>query len=473
MTRHASCKTFTVRLRHLTVSVAARLAIGAVIVAAWVATGVCARAEESVVDSMVGGHRANFHTTGDSSYRARHKNIADADVILVKAYAVLDDETGRAEIAALAGRARAGAKVFVQYDVKGTAHSVPSLMALTFRDEAHVPTHLQPLVDAGAVVIGTNKPKIGRVLRGRDHDKLFITWKAGQPVRVIMGGMNIGNPYAWSGPWRRRAQKGQTAFRDTDVELSGPKTKDIIDSFITAAERAGSPKVAALRTAVERIHGADGAFRSKPTGQNVQLEFLRSDPRDANDRGKIERKYVELIGKTPSGETVTISNGYFVPTKPIRDAMIAAAQRGVKFHLVANSMTVSEKAAQYTASALRDSLRGLYKQIPAEQLKVTEWDGNPDRNEGAIHQKIAKFGDGPDAPIIVGSASLDDLAVRENTETVVVMSHPRLAAQFDAIIARQLREGVTRRLDQRALRQDSFVQKAKSKWLNRVLPRFL
>ncbi len=453
------------RLLHLTVVAAIGVAI--------VATGVSARAEESVMDSLEGGHRATFHTTGDSSYRARHKNIADADVILVKAYAILDDETGRAEIAALAARAGAGAKVFVQYDAKGTAHSVPSLIGLAFRDEGHVPKHLQPLVEAGAVVVATNTPKIGSVFRRRDHDKLIITWKAGQPVRVIMGGMNIGNPYAWSGPWRRRAQKAQIAFRDTDVEISGPKTKAIIESFITAAERAGSTTVTALRSAVEPIRRADDAFRSKASGHGVQLAFLRSDPRDENDRGKIERAYVDLIGKTPSGETITISNGYFVPTKPIRDAMIAAGQRGVKFHLVVNSMDVSEKAAQYTASAFRDCLRGLYKKIPAEQIRVTEWDGNPDRNEGAIHQKIAKFGDGPHAPVIAGSANLDDLAVRENSETVVVMQHPRLAAQFDAIIARQLREGVTRRLDPHALRRDSFVQKAKSKWLNRALPRFL
>lgn len=443
------------------------------IVLALVMAGLTARAEECVLDAMAPGHSAKFHTTGPSSYHARHTNFSDADVILVKAYAILDDETGRAEMKALAARAKAGAKVFVEYDVKGTAHSIPSLVGLSFRNDDFVPKHLRPLVEAGAFVIPTNKPKLGNVFRGRDHDKLIITWKKGEPVRVIMGGMNMGNPYAWSGVWRKRAHKPEIAFRDTDIELSGPKTKEIIESFVTATERAHSPLVAQLKAAIAPIHADAHAFAATPSSRDVEVAYLRSDPRYAPDAYKIEKAYIELIGKTPAGETVTISNAYFLPSKRFKAAMVAASKRDVRFHFVVNSMKVPEKAAQWVASAFRDELRGLYKLIPESHLKVTEWNGNLDRNEGAIHQKIGKFGDGPNAPVVGGSANLDPLARHENSETVVVMRGKAVAKQFDGVVGRMLHEGDVRALDRRALSHDSLWQKAKSKFHNRVLRRFL
>ena len=430
-------------------------------------------ADVTSADLGVGGHSARLLTSGQSAYRVRDRNIATADVILVKAYTILDDETGRAEMALLADRARAGAKVFVEFDSKGTGHSIPQLLGVSLRLASAIPAHLRPLIEAGAHVIPTHVPKFGDMFRDRDHDKLIVTWKAGEPVRVIMGGMNIGNPYAWSGIWRNRTRKKVVAFRDTDVEISGPETRSVIAGFIAATRAAGSSKLALLEDAVRPIGEDPIAFEAASSGRDVRARYLRADPRHAQEQGQIERLYAQLIDETPSGETVTISNAYFLPTKTIEKAMRTAAARGVRFRIVANAPDVPERAAQLVALAFRDALRRLQKKMPPTSLVVIEWSGDASRNEGAIHQKTAKFGDADDAPVIVGSANLDHLSARHNAEAVVVMRHKRIGQQFNALINRQLRDGNVHTVDARALQADSWKKKAAGLVLNRILGRFL
>ena len=92
------------------------------------------------------------------------------------------------------------------------------------------------------------------------------------------------------------------------------------------------------------------------------------------------------------------------------------------------------------------------------------WHGNAKRNEGSLHQKIARFG--AKGPVLVGSANLDPLSANVNSEVVAVIDDARVGMQFDALINRQLREGNTQRVTAEDLRRDSWVVKAQG-WVLR------
>lgn len=416
-------------------------------------------------EPLVAGHDVRMLTSGQRAFLERHRNIADADVVLLKTYALHDDETGRGLIEALRQRALAGKQVFVQYDVKGSSRGAGSLLARALGLTRGVPAYLRPLAEAGAILIPTHAPTLVSPLFGRDHDKLLVTWKKGAPARVIMGGMNVGNAYAYGGNWGA-AGKPSLGFRDTDVELTGPEAARVVDRFVEAAERArpGASALGKLRHAVGEVTRAPEAFARSTRSDAARVRFVANDPKDG--RRSIEHLYERLIAETPRGETVTIANAYTLLGKSARNAVVAATQRGVKFHFIVNSPHAQEREASFLGLAVRDQLRTLLRETPAGSLEITEFAGDPRRNEGAMHQKIAKFGSR--GPVVVGSHNLDAISANHNSEAVAVIEGHRVSQQFDALIGRMKREGVVRRLDAKALRRDSVWSKVKSFALHRV-----
>ena len=70
------------------------------------------------------GNHVELLIDGVESFSRRFENARTADLILVKTFVFTDDETGRAAAELLAARARAGAFVVLQYDVKGSIGGV-------------------------------------------------------------------------------------------------------------------------------------------------------------------------------------------------------------------------------------------------------------------------------------------------------------------------------------------------------------
>ena len=229
------------------------------------------------------GNSTELLVNGRSSFARRIANATGADLILVKTFIFADDEIGRRLAALLAERARAGALVIVQYDVKGSAGGAP-LRELASNGDLERPLGerdiMRGLRDAGVIVVPTNPPtralqlqewrdNIVRLFRDphaaleraagslailnhSDHEKYWLTGRVGPDgqvsLRAIVGGMNVASEYAYGGTNLIDKLSRRRGWRDTDVELVGPVLPDLINRFFDVmAHHTGQPVDAAWR----------------------------------------------------------------------------------------------------------------------------------------------------------------------------------------------------------------------------------
>ena len=115
------------------------------------------------------GNAAQLLSNGDAAFKRRLESAEEAELIFVKTFIYADDETGRAIAEVLARRARAGATVILQYDIKGSLGSLGSLSE--HRENIDKGTYLSdpPLMtslrEAGVMVVPTNVPRTQRAVR--------------------------------------------------------------------------------------------------------------------------------------------------------------------------------------------------------------------------------------------------------------------------------------------------------------------
>ncbi len=278
----------------------------------------------------------------------------------------------------------------------------------------------------------------------RYHEKYWIV----DGEQAVVGGMNIGDEYA------RCSGDPVMTWRDQDVYLQGPVVRDVQRAFLDnfaqlKAIKEAKPAFAdtdgyweawravvpggetMLRTAVsagrvlegglalrERAGPCDGVPVPAATWEDVEVRFLRSRPR-AGER-HIEDLYVALIGAAQS--SVLIENAYFVPSEELSAALIAAAGRGVRVQVVNNSMETNDIPVITTAGRLR------YLALVEAGVEVYEWHGER-FGEGTMHAKLAVF---DDRLAVIGSYNLDPRSLGLNSEDVVVIADPGLAAELSA-----------------------------------------
>ena len=214
------------------------------------------------------GNQATLLNDGVEAFQRRFELSEQAELILVKTYIWTDDEIGQKAARLLAKRAREGATVVVQYDIKGSLGGTDELnhMRANAKDGAlfaHKPI-MAELEKAGVVVVATNLPGRAealdplanreesrsiapdmlpsdleldtlRDLGHFDHEKYWITGHhlddGSLQLTAIMGGLNIASEYAYGGTDQKDAETGRGGWRDTDVELQGPVVNDIVRRY--------------------------------------------------------------------------------------------------------------------------------------------------------------------------------------------------------------------------------------------------
>ncbi len=450
----------------------------------------------------VGGNKLRLLVDGVQSFPQREANIREADVILVKTYNFRDDATGRRMVALLADKARHGAKVYLQFDVRGFyVKDAEALQRVSQGRASVIPPLLAPLVAAGGVVIpmhAREKPPLkipetrrwatplavlGLLLAAvlnpwwailplvnlaydwlarkandylnttgrRDHEKYLITWKRGDPVKVIMGGMNIGDEWALGGTDRPVPRLGGLrGMRDNDIEGTGPFAEAVLAEYLKDVRHHGIPgagvahgtpasALTQLTDALSTIRSPQYRTRAFPwTANGSQVRFVANEPYKGVAGQYIERLLCDAFSKVPTGETVRISVPFFAPTQPVEQAMLAAAQRGVKIRLLLNSPHVGDQGMRWAARGAQELYRTMFDDYPPGTIEIYELHAARRRKDtySALHQKLYVFG--ARGPLVVGSSNLDRYSLRWNSEGMLAIDDAKLHAEATQLFERDL-----------------------------------
>lgn len=426
------------------------------------------------------GNAVTLLDDATAAWARRVENTRDADLVLIKTFIWSDDEVGRAAEALLVERARAGAIVVVQYDFKGSMEGLGDLLAAWGADGDAPPPdlpHMARLAAAGVHVVPTNVPRkaseVRRVVRETrdahsgvdastiarfrsldhldhlDHEKYWITGKMGAGGQVeltaITGGRNIASEYAYGGTTRVDAGTGRGGWRDTDVEVRGPVVEDIVRRFFDGVE-------------LNRTLPVPGLVREQwqvpqtPVG-DARVRFVWNQPALGTGR-RVDRAYRLLLRDMPAPAIARVETAYFAPGPSLRREMARTLRRGGRLLVLTNSPGSTDM--QIVAAASRAAYRQLLDTSPS--VALYEWRARPDLGFATFHGKSASFG--ACGPVVVGSANLDGLSTRHNSESVLLVRDPAFRVAYDAMVERDLSEATSSPVSSGDLAASLYIEKA-------------
>ncbi len=149
-------------------------------------------------------------------------------------------------------------------------------------------------------------------------------------------------------------------------------------------------------------------------------------------RSQIERAYLKAIGR--ARHEIVIANAYFLPGRRVRQALVHAAQRGVRVRLLLQGRY--EYFMQYHA------VRPVYGVLLAAGVEIYEYQAS------FLHAKVAVIDPDNAHPwATVGSSNLDPLSLLLAREANVVVA--------DAHFAQQLHRRLVRAMSEQSLRVDA------------------
>jgi putative cardiolipin synthase len=389
------------------------------------------------------GNRARLLINGEASFLERLRILETAEEsIYVQALIFKADTVGCAIADRLIAKKRDNPDLDIQVIVDAYANIQDYDAQMLYFElmDAGIPVHgYEPLYLEWIDEIDLEDWTAGNK---RYHEKYFVV----DGERAVVGGMNVGDEYA------RVGDDPVLIWRDQDIFLEGPVVADVARAFRENARyfrrihdrRPGLLDSDGYWSAWRRIHpdlresvtealGRDRAW-SRPeidpldvddlTSRQVQTEahdgvevqFIRSRPR-LGERW-IDEVYREHIEAAES--SIVIANAYFIPTDELREALEAAARRGVEVTVITNSKETND------IPLINDAGRVSYQPLIDAGVRVYEWHAER-HGEGTLHAKLAVF---DSQTAIIGSYNLDPRSLALNSEDVVVVDHPGIAAEL-------------------------------------------
>ncbi|MBP9906075.1 MAG: cardiolipin synthase B [Rhodoferax sp.] len=385
--------------------------------------------EQAVTGSpLVVGNRTTLLQDGPATYAAMFAAMAQAqDHINIESYIIEDDAVGLAFVSELLRHQRRGVQVNLIYDSVGGLQTPKTFFAT--------------LIEAGVAVLEFNpvNPALARgdwVLNQRDHRKLLVV----DGRLAFVGGINISSVYS-SGAILRRAKKAvpsPAAWRDTDLQIEGPVVAEFQKFF--------------LQTWAKQQGRALLPKKYFPPLVAVGRDIVRAIGSSPDDPYSL--MYLTLISAIGNAERhVDLTNAYFVPDPQLRQALTAAAARGVEVRLILPSYSDS--------SLVFHAGRAHYASLLAGGVHIYE------RHGALLHAKTAVI-DGIWSS--VGSSNLDWRSFMDNDELDAVVLGRDFAAQMETMFARDL--AASQRVDAQAWAQRGAVLQLKE-WLAQLWQRLL
>ncbi|MBS1117691.1 MAG: cls [candidate division NC10 bacterium] len=332
------------------------------------------------------GNSVELLVNGDATFRSIFQGIDAARAyVLVEFYIVHDDEIGREFKERLIARARAGVQVRFLYDEVGS-HDLPR-------------AYINELRAAGIQVheFHTRKgPRNRFQLNFRNHRKIVVV--DGQVAWI--GGHNVGDEYLSRnpkiGPWR-----------DTHIRIVGPAALGAQLAFAEDWHWAAGDRL-------------DVRWDPVPSRlENVPVLIVPSSPADTLETANL--MYIHAINSAQ--ERVWIASPYYVPDKPVTDALQLAGLRGVDVRILIPDKSDNPLVGLAAYSYVDDSsfTGGKFYRYGA----------------GFLHEKVMLV---DRCTATVGTANFDNRSFRLNFEITAVISDAVFAAEvermFEADFAR-------------------------------------
>jgi cardiolipin synthase len=158
-------------------------------------------------------------------------------------------------------------------------------------------------------------------------------------------------------------------------------------------------------------------------------------------RSQIEKAYRRAIGK--ARHDILIANAYFLPGRKLRQALIHAAQRGVRVRLLLQGRY--EYFMQYHAA------RPVYGQLLAAGVEIHEY------AESFLHAKVAVIDAHHEHPwATVGSSNLDPFSLLLAREANVVVADGYFAKQLHSGLIQAIQTGSHRVMPEALLARSKF-----------------
>ena len=163
---------------------------------------------------------------------------------------------------------------------------------------------------------------------------------------------------------------------------------------------------------------------------------------NVSHRSQIEKAYLKAIAK--ARHEIVIANAYFLPGRKLRQALVLAAQRGVKVRLLLQGRY--EYFMQYHAA------RPVYRQMLDSGVEIFEY------TQSFLHAKVAVMDAHHERPwATVGSSNLDPFSLLLAREANVVVA--------DGHFAKRLHEALTQAIQHDSLRIMPQTLKERSQFL--------
>lgn len=355
--------------------------------------------EEAIVGSpLTTGNKVVLLQDGPATYEAMLAAILKArDHINMETYILEDDEVGQRFADALIDKQKQGVQVNLIRDSVGTLGTPAAFF--------------KQLTDSGIQVLEFNpvNPLAGEKgweVNQRDHRKLLIV----DGRTAFLGGINISAVYS-GGSFSKGRDKvsrpdSPPAWRDTDLQLSGPVVAEFQKLFLATWEgQEGAP-----------LQEKKYFPKLRKAGREV-VRAIGSTPDES-----FSLIYATLLSAIGSAETsVYITNAYFVPDPQLLAALEASAGRGVDVRLILPGATDSWLVFH--------AGRSYYDRLLRAGVKIYE------RHGALLHSKTALI-DGVWAT--VGSTNLDWRSFLHNQELNAVVLGQDFGRQVQAMFDEDL-----------------------------------
>lgn len=330
------------------------------------------------------GNAMQILQDGNETYQNMLQSIREArHSILLEFFIIRNDRVGTSLRQILEERARAGVQVFVIYDEVGS-HKLPA-------------GYLKSLRQAGVQVNSINGRRfwLSSILRinYRNHRKLVVI----DSKQAYLGSLNIGLEYT--------RETHRPYWRDTFIHLKGPIVIQCLLSFADDWKRATGQDITRL------------AEKCAAAGQTT-CQLVPSGP----ENGPLNNWQLTLLEMAATArERFWLASPYFVPTEAVRDALCAAAMRGVDVRILV------PRRGDNTAAQL-----AMYTFIPgmlAAGVQMLAY------HPGFLHEKVCVVDNGVCS---IGTANLDERSLRLNFELTLLMEDTTAASAVAGMLQQDM-----------------------------------